>query len=300
MPSSYCKIVGVGGRTFADLLGAWPTRVAPAGRLVDRVPGEGYVRERVTYEVEPGERVAAFVLVPKATGPHPAVFAHHQHADDYALGKSEVVGLCGDPEQALGVELVRRGYVVLAPDAVGFEERNQDGGTSRTCAQALARRLLVGQTLLGKALHDVRAGLDYLQTRDDVQKQRLGFIGHSYGGRMAIWAAAFDQRLTASVSHCGALAYEDHLVRNVPVQPEFVVPSITATGDLGDVAAVHHGALLISSTDDDRWSPSAPAVYDVARRSSTRVSLKQWPGGHVFTREMRDHAYDFLDRHLRG
>ena len=71
------------------------------------------------------ERVAAFVCVPwEAETPGPAVFCHHQHAGKFALGKSEVVGLEGDPDQAYASELAEQGFITIAPDAVGFGERN--------------------------------------------------------------------------------------------------------------------------------------------------------------------------------
>src|SRR5205085_2456116 len=69
----------------------------------------------------------------------------------------------------------------------------------------LASRLIHGQTLLAKVLHDVRVALDYLATRCEVDPTRIGFIGHSYGGRMAIWASACDERIRAAVSNCGCV-----------------------------------------------------------------------------------------------
>jgi hypothetical protein len=39
----------------------------------------------------------------------PVIFCHHQHASEFDIGKSEVVGLRGDPDQAHAAELARRG-----------------------------------------------------------------------------------------------------------------------------------------------------------------------------------------------
>ncbi len=41
------------------------------------------------------------------------------------LGKSEVCGLAGNPLQAFGVALVKKGFVVLAPDSICFEDRKE-------------------------------------------------------------------------------------------------------------------------------------------------------------------------------
>jgi len=141
--------------------------------------------------VEADERIKCFVLVPKHIDRTvPAIFAHHQHASQFHLGKSEVVGLEGDPNQAYASELAERGYVVIAPDALGFEERNWSNPHGYAEYFELATRLVQGKTLLSNCLHDISVALDYLMTRSEIDPLRIGFIGHSYGGKMAIWAIA--------------------------------------------------------------------------------------------------------------
>src|SRR5689334_3718590 len=76
-------------------------------------------RALVTYAVEPGERVAAWLLRPRGSAPPggwPGVLAIHQHAGQYDLGKAEPAGLSADPMYHYGLDLCRRGYVVLCPD----------------------------------------------------------------------------------------------------------------------------------------------------------------------------------------
>jgi dienelactone hydrolase len=67
------------------------------------------------------------LLVPDGAGPFAAVLVHHQHNSEWHLGKSEVAGLAGYPLRACGPALARAGLVVLAPDAVGFEDRRYIG-----------------------------------------------------------------------------------------------------------------------------------------------------------------------------
>ncbi|MEU5942283.1 hypothetical protein ABZ807_24565 [Micromonospora sp. NPDC047548] len=178
--------------------------------------------------------MSAYVCVPKgADGPLPAVFCHHQHAGQFHLGKSEVVGLAGHPDQAYARELAER-----------------------------------------------------------------GFVGHSYGGRTALWAPAFDHRITASVSHYGCIPYRYSFTHDTGLQAEFVLPGFAAEHDLEDVVARFGPAsLLISTTSDDRWSRGAEKLFDSARGSlGDRVELAMYEAGHVFTPQMRDRAYAFLHR----
>ena len=283
-------------------LGAFPERTPLRSETLESTDCGSYFREKVEYYTEPGEVVRAYVCIPKNRGPKtPAIFCHHQHAHNFVLGKSEVVGLAGDPEQSYAAELAERGYIAFAPDAIGFEERNWSGGSFAAVYFELASRLVTGRTLLAKVLHDASVGIDYLESRNDVDRSRIGFIGHSYGGRMALWAPAFDRRIKASVSNCGCVNYKDSLRRDAGIQMEFCVPNIMQIGDIEDVVAlVAPTPLYISVTDQDKWSRGAQHIFDSAAPAfpPEGLKLKIWPGGHVFTTAMREEAYQFLDRHL--
>jgi dienelactone hydrolase len=288
--------------SLAELIGPSPPRCPLNPTVLSAVDCGVYVRQTVEYAVEEAERITSLLLLPKNTGgTAPAVIAHHQHAGQFDLGKSEVVGLAGDADQAYGAELAERGYVVIAPDALGFEERNWSAIGGQAEYYELASRLVRGQTLLGKVLHDVRIALDYLATRPEVDPSRIGFIGHSYGGRMAIWASAFDERIRASVSNCGCVNYRNSLTRDAGIQMAFCVPGILTLGDLEDVLRlVAPRALLIQAAEGDKWSQGGQAMFDHARSAfpEGQLEVKIWPGGHRFSRNMRETAYAFLNRHL--
>lgn len=285
------------------ILGPLPQRVSPAPIVLDDVDCGDHVRQRIGYTLGANERAIAFLLKPKVLPrPAPAVICHHQHAGQFDLGKSEVAGLLGDANQATGPELAARGYVVFAPDAIGFEERNWSNPTGQAEYFELATRLVRGETLLAKVLHDISVAIDVLETLSEVDNECIGFLGHSYGGRMAIWAAAFDPRIRASVSNCGCVNYKRSLVREAGVQMEFCVPGILGVGDVEDVARlVSPRALRIQATDADKWSAGARELFEYARPAfpEGQIELEVWPGGHIFTQEMRNAGYEFLDRHLK-
>src|SRR4029450_974117 len=96
-----------------------PPPPAPALRVLDRWREGGYARSLVEYPAPDGDRIEAYLFEPDAT-PTRAVLALHQHNSQWTMGKSEIAGLTGDPLQAFGPALARRGVLVLAPDAVGF------------------------------------------------------------------------------------------------------------------------------------------------------------------------------------
>ena len=284
------------------LLGPFPTRVPLEARLLEVVDCGSYLREKVTYRTELNERISAYVCVPKHRSPKtPAVYCHHQHNFDFTLGKSEVAGIAGDPDQAYAAELAQRGFITFAPDAIAFEERNWSGGTFEAEYYELASRLVRGQTLLAKVLHDGSVGVDYLASRPEVDADRIGFLGHSYGGRMAIWLPAIDHRIRAAVSHCGCVGYADSLHRGAGIQMEFCVPGFMQYAEIEDVVAlVAPTPLLLSAATDDPWSRGAQRIYQAALPAfpESTLQLRLWPGGHAFTQPMREVAYQFFAQHL--
>ena len=145
-------------------------------------------------------------------GGWPAVLALHQHAGQFYLGKAEPAGLSADSMYHYGLDLCRRGYLVLCPDHLCFEDRRPPEYV-RVANSALndrayerfefTQRLLKGSCLQTKYLHDMVCALDLLAELPDVDGARLGAIGHSLGGQEALWLAWYDQRVRAAVSSCG-------------------------------------------------------------------------------------------------
>ncbi|GAA5197568.1 hypothetical protein GCM10023346_32540 [Arthrobacter gyeryongensis] len=98
-----------------------------------------------------------------------AVVAVRQHAGNYALGKSELAGLEGDPQMAFAVELAESGVPTLVPDLLGFED-----------AQDL---MAGGSTLQGGHTRDIAVATSWLEACDEVQGP-LGIVGHSLGAQV--------------------------------------------------------------------------------------------------------------------
>ncbi len=279
-----------------DMLGPFPNKVELNPEIVEETDCGSYIRQKVKYNVETGERISAYICLPKnKEGLSKAIFCYHQHHGQFELGKSEVMGLTGDPNQAYAKELAERGYITFAPDAIAFEER-QAGGQY----YELASRLVQGKTLLAKVIHDTSVGLDYLCSRSEIDMNSIGLIGHSYGGRMALWMPAFDSRIKASVSNCGCIDYHHSLTADTGIQMEFCVPGFMKKFDLEDIIEQAKSCpMLISATTDDKWSRGYQELYGILEaRGLTNVELKVYPGAHIFSLEMREYAYKFLDNNL--
>ncbi len=100
-----------------DVMGPLPDRSAlpPLDmQIVEQVELTNVTRKMITFAAEKGDRVSAYLLVPKdSKGKLPAVLCLHQTT---SIGKSEPAGVGGIRNLHYALELAERGYVTLAPD----------------------------------------------------------------------------------------------------------------------------------------------------------------------------------------
>lgn len=162
-----------------------------------------YRRLKITYASEPGDRVPAFLLIPKQLkGRAAAMLCLHPTSP---LGKSLVCGMGGRPSRFYAHELAERGFVCLVPDYPSFGDYPYDF------------RVQGGHLASGsiKGIWNHIRGVDLLESLPEVNGDRIGCIGHSLGGHNALFVAAFDQRLRAVVSSCGFTAFADYYGGNL-------------------------------------------------------------------------------------
>lgn len=155
---------------------------------------EKVIRKKITYASEPGDRVSAYLLLPKGLkGRVPGILC--PHPTNRKLGKGVVVGLGERPNRSYALELAERGCVTLAPDYPNSGDR----------AFPSYERGYASATM--KAVWDHMRGVDLLQSLPEVDPAKIGAIGHSLGGHCSIFAAVFDARIGATVSCCGFTAF---------------------------------------------------------------------------------------------
>jgi dienelactone hydrolase len=295
-----------------QLLGTVPKSAPPlAPQQLERVDLGDVVREKMTYAVETDERVPAFLFLPKS-GPakHAAVLCHHQHGGEFHVGKDGPAGLGSTPDQHYAIELARRGYVTLVADALCFNERQDathklEGGDYERYEAMY--RITEGKTLQGKYVWDEQRGLDYLQTRPEVDASRIGMIGHSLGGQETLFGTAIDTRIKAAASSCGfgslPTLKRDHVNHNYAL----FVPDLAIHGGFGAVLSlVSPRPFLVTARTNDPIFPkdgidetvaAARSSYTAAN-ASDHLSTFFEPGAHQFSSAMREAAYVWLDRWL--
>jgi dienelactone hydrolase len=266
------------------------------------VEEDGYRRLRISYASQEGDPIPAFLLVPQGSGPFAAVLVHHQHNSQRHLGKSEVCGLAGDPLQAFGPALAKQGMLVLAPDSICFEDRRRnrtgiepDDADVAQHYDEMCYRLLRGETLMHKVLSDSAQGISLLRTHALVDPDRIGILGHSYGGNTVLFHGALDERIRFACASGAACTYRYKMTHGLGIEMAEVIPGFVTRYDIPDlVACFAPRELLIVSATDDALSLDAVQIVTEAQETcaaagvASHVEHLRYEGGHALTRERFD------------
>lgn len=295
--------------------------------IIDEQPGDGFRRRQLVFDITKHSRVRATMLVPDGPGPFPAALLLHDHGAKFDIGKEKVIEPWYDETRLasarawsvkyfsgrfIGDELARRGYAVLAVDALGWGDR---GGVTYDGQQALASNLFnLGSSPAGlMAREDTRAAA-MLAGLPEVDERRVAAVGFSMGGYRAWQVAALSDHIAATVSACWMTGLKEMMVpgnNTLRGQSAFSMlhPGLFRFLDIPDVATiaaprpmlVFDGELdpLFTAAGRDIAYGKMGVVWN-SQHARERLRTQVWPGlGHVFVEEMQDAAFGWLDRWLR-
>jgi len=266
---------------------------------------DGYTRQYIKY-TSGSEIVPAYLLIPDNQGNNPAVLINHQHNREHHLGKSEVSGLAGNPLQAFGPALAKKEFVVLAPDAVCFEERRKDtsveGFDFWQHFHEVCYRIVKGEYLMKQVLTDAMNGITLLSGLPYVDKQRIGTLGHSMGGNTVLFLAALDERVSFACASGSACTYEHRMANGVGIEMASVIPGFHGPYDIDDlVSLTAPRKFLLVSAEEDKYSMDAPAIVEKASKAYAEQGAlqnlyhKRYPGGHALTQERFDYILAWME-----
>jgi len=290
-----------------ELLGGLPQPSPLHPRMVGRLQRGDYTVEKIIYESQPRLYVTANLYLPawKAPGTtSPAFIAPVGHW---------IEGKAFEDYQRLGQEMARHGYILFVYDPIGQGERleyfdpitNQDrGGGSGTTAHTLIAHqcFLIGDTLTKHFIWDGMRAIDYLLTRPEVDKHRIGSMGGSGGGTLTRFISAVDPRVAISIpvvsaASKGGVGGSSDGEQNVP-------------GNVfGRIWSRDHWWLVpprpllnLNASEDRSYQTALASLqelkqgYRIFDREADAVVLEA-QGRHGIIDDMRRSAYDFIDRY---
>lgn len=175
---------------WQKLLGEWPPLITePAVRVIESKQRDGFTQNRIQFDWTPNETTNAYLLIPDGDGPFPAVLTVF-YEPETAIGE-------GKPDRDFALQLAQRGFVTLS---IGTTEASK----SKTYAlyhPSIENAEIAPLSMLGYAAANA---WHVLAIRPDVDADRIGIVGHSFGGKWAMFASClFDKFACAAWSDPG-------------------------------------------------------------------------------------------------
>ena len=267
--------------------------------------------EKLIYESQPEFFVTAALYVPKGiASPQPAVVFVHGHSD---LGKSYPT------YQAVCVDLAANGFIVLAVDPPGQGERFQYfdpekgeriiGGCTTEHTYAGLQFTLGGASIGRHFIWDVVRGIDYLETRPEVDPTRIGLTGNSGGGTQACLLMMSEPRFAASVPCTFMMTLESYMKTGQAQDSEQIVPGCFANGPDHDdyITAMAPKPVLVGAAAYDYFPiEGAMEAVDRAKRiyalygAKDNVDIAVAPTRHSYSPYLREACVNWYKQHFRG
>ncbi|MFB0552457.1 MAG: alpha/beta hydrolase family protein [Phycisphaerae bacterium] len=193
---------------FLEAIGEFPQRTPLKPQITGVIQRKGYKVEKVIYESQPKHYVSAVLFLPdsaKHKPPYPGVLVPCGHSRN---------GKAYESYQTMGALLALNGMMALVFDPIDQGERSQMPSQLPELQGTRAHTMLgVGSILLGRntarfEIWDGMRGIDYLQSRPEVDPTRIGCTGNSGGGTQTSYLMSLDDRIIAAAPSCYITSFE--------------------------------------------------------------------------------------------
>jgi hypothetical protein len=265
-------------------------------RPLNKVDRGSYTEEKLSLDVGEGVETPIYLLIPNQPPPYKAVLAFHGHdpSVQYLLGNypdtiSERENL--NAENNYAQALAQAGYLVCAVEQRGMGERlTGQLNSERSCRHLAFDYMLHGRNLLGERCWDGTCAINYLLSRPDVIASGVGCTGHSGGGCTALWLAAIEPRITATVVSGYFSSFKASILGMQHCECNYA-PGILEWAEMGELAAlVAPRSLRLVNGHLDTIFPveAAKQQYETVERAYAlcekpeACSLAIHTGGHVY------------------
>jgi len=286
---------------WSKLLGTIETApVKPNVKLIRTFKEEIYTGKLLYIQVEPDHWEKIYVMTPDKplTRPTPVVITPYYDVDTPA-GKN----MGGRSYRPMGVRsfaylMVQQGYIAVAVRWFGESYGEHYG-------EAVANLKLKYPELtgLGKWVWDAQRVVDYIYTLPEADHKNIGIIGHSLGGKMALYAAAMDERITAVVSSEPGIGFDFSNYDDFWYFGDFIRSADKSTDQHELLALIAPRPFLLIGGDesdtDKSWYyiNSAKSVYSMYKKSEN-IGYVNHRAGHTPTPEAVRLSIEWLTHFL--
>lgn len=244
--------------TFAAFMSHYRYDRRPLGaEVVERVETDGWVRERITFRGPAGDRVVAYLYLPRLTAPPYQTLVLVPGANAFFANRITTIA-----ESQLG-PVVRSGRAVLAVVLLGMIERSFPEGEGLPDPPSIEFR-----DLMVRHATELRYGLDYLETRPDIDTGALAYIGLSFGAGSRLPLAAIDHRFATTILVGGGI-------------DERLQPTLPEASNINFAPRIRGPKLLLNGQHDEEhpWATRGQPLWNLLSEPKRLVLVEG--AGHL-------------------
>lgn len=294
---------------FLEAIGGLPARTPLNPRITGVVARDGYRVEKIIFESQPNHCVTALLFLPigaESRPPFPGVLVPCGHASQAKAYEAY---------QTMGALLALNGMAALVFDPIDQGERSQMPSALPKLWGTRAHTMLgVGSMLLGRntarfEIWDGMRAIDYLQSRAEIDSERIGCTGNSGGGTQTSYLMTLDDRIKAAAPSCYITGFQALLSTIGPQDAEQNIFGQLAFGmDHADYLMMQAPMpiLICAATKDFFDIQGTWTCFRHAKRLYTRlgfserVSLLENDASHNYDRTQREGIVRWMARWLLG
>jgi dienelactone hydrolase len=288
-----------------ELLGGFPAKRTPLRpRTLEVREFPGYTREKFVIQSRPNAMVLGYLLTPnRQKAPHATMVCVPGHG----RGVDDIVGIDekgrdrtnkAGYQHDFALQVVEHGMAAVAIEPMAFGCRRdaiskRKGLDQTACQPSSGAALLLGQTMIGWRVYDVMRTMDWIETRKELDSQRVGCMGISGGGTCTTFAAALEPRIRVAMISGYLNTFRDCIMSLAHCIDNYV-PGIMQWAEMYDVAGlIAPRPVFVESGERDKSFPIA-----ASRASFERLSriYDVFGAGNAVEHEVFDGPHSFWGR----
>ncbi len=175
---------------WQEVMGPWPELIAhPKLEILSSTNRDNFIQHRVKVQYATNQFHEGYLLIPTGKGKFPAILVPFYEPETS-------VGLAGKPLRDFARQLAKRGFVTLAIGSPGGSAFKPDIAGAK--CQPLSYHAYVAANC-ANALAEL----------PEVDANRIGVVGHSYGGKWAMFAACLYEKFACGVWSDPGVAFDE-------------------------------------------------------------------------------------------
>jgi dienelactone hydrolase len=252
---------------LTELVGGFPASRTPLRPIaLETRTFPGYTREKIVFESQPGVSVLGYLLLPgKAQRPAPVIICVPGHGrgvddivgiDDKGNDRTDKAGYQHD----FAIQVAEAGIAAMAIEPLGFGCRRdplnaRQGLGRKACDPVAGGALLIGQTMIGWRVWDIMRTIDFIETRSELDRSRVGCMGISGGGTATVFSTALEPRIRVALVSGYLNTFRDSIGSLAHCSDNYV-PGILNWAEMHDVAGlIAPRPLFVESGEKDNIFP---------------------------------------------